>query len=284
MEKKEIFIQNILSELDLINFDENKSVFHLNSKYPDKKSITQLYALTDYLRNNPISSKIKSTPLKDIKTGYRDRCLQHYCYERINLRKKDKETCWTQNGLITHCLGSDFETKSLSTESKINLIRSLKEDQQDFVANSIYREFLRNSTILNNIEISNDGWIFFKADIPFIRQGIIPHMRFFLRKLLGYPKGKNIIKIVNSIKKSGWNDDLAIKPLVGVLGFSRKLQKYHVITGKHRIASLKYLESQNYVSQNLKINYPVISYDWGDWAQFVSYPNFSCKCQDVCKN
>ena len=38
------------------------------------------------------------------------------------------------------------------------------------------------------------------------------------------------------------------------------------------------------ISENLKINYPVISYDWGDWAQFVRYPDFSCKCQEVFKN
>ena len=108
------------------------------------------------------------------------------------ISKKDKETCWTQNGLITHCLGSDFETKSLSTESKINLIRSLKEDQQDFVANSIYmRIFDVTQQSVNDIEISNDGWIFFKADIPIIRQGIIPHMRFFLREVTrAIQKGK----------------------------------------------------------------------------------------------
>ena len=103
------FINQIIEPLEYIEFLKEEKIFHVLSSEPKDEVIRQMYQLVSILRPNPISTEIMSIPLKDIKTGYRDKCLENYCRQRLLEGKKDLETCWTRNGLITHCLGSSFE-------------------------------------------------------------------------------------------------------------------------------------------------------------------------------
>ena len=128
------------------------------------------------------------------------------------------------------------------------------------------------------------GWIHFKGDIPFIRKGVINFLKFSIRKKLNYPKGKNISKIIESIEKKGWDAKLAYQPQRGVLGYSKELDTHQVLHGKHRLAALKYLNYYGKIPDSLVIDYPVISYEWGSWAQFTQYPGTKCDCANLWKN
>jgi len=232
-----------------------------------------------FIRENPSTIPINKIKLDKINTGYYDKCLEYYCYQSINLGLNDNETCWYQNGLNTHCLGKYGDKRNMSLDEKFDYFLKLGKEKENFIYYSIFKAWKRNQGLSNNLKIDNEGWIYFNANIPYLNSGIKSKIKDKLRKALGYPKGKNILKIIKSIKKNGWDQNLASRPLGGVLGYSTILKKHHVITGKHRIASLKYLHSQDQIDGSTEIHYPIISYNWGNWKQWRPYPGF-----DLCDN
>ena len=53
--------------------------------------------------------------------------------------------------------------------------------------------------------------------------------------------------------------------------------KYNLITGRHRIAAAKYLNSLGELSDDLRVNFPIVSYPWENWIFNFPFPGF-----DIC--
>ncbi len=284
---KDAILKNLLNSIEdlyLIEYLNEENVFHVKSPHPTKEAIHQLYQLAHRLRENIIIFPKSSLMLDEIKTGYRDRCLQSFCYDTINLGKPGDQTCWENNSLITRSLGIIQDKQLKDDAHKIEILKDLSMDPNDYDSQSILRAVEKNSLLLDKMILDEFGCLHFKADISYRKKGIKSYLKTLVRKKLNYPKGKNIAKIVNSILVNGWDPILASKPQSGVLGFSKELGIHQVLHGKHRLASLKFLNSIGKVSGNLKINYPVITYDWGSWAQFRKYPGTQCSCTELWKN
>ena len=105
-------------------------------------------------------------------------------------------------------------------------------------------------------------------------------MKEALRTLFGLRR-ERVLNLVRSIEENGWDEDLARKPLGGVLGYSRSTGRYHAFTGKHRIAALRYLYSKGRIDGATPVRFPVITYPWGAWRQHRPYPGTPL-C-DVCR-
>jgi hypothetical protein len=93
-----------------------------------------------------------------------------------------------------------------------------------------------------------------------------------IKKAIGYKSSDRVLGLIHTIETNGWDPDLARKPS-GVLGLSRSTGRYQVITGKHRIAALKYLHSQGRISGSMLVDYPVITYPWGAWRHGRPHPD-----------
>ena len=273
-----------IQDLPIIEYSKEKNIFYVTASNPSKEAIQQLYKLAHRLRENLISIPKSTLRLDEIDTGYRDRCLQSYCYDTLYLNKSGNDTCWENNAFITKSLGRSDDIELHENDNKMLLLEKLSKDPKNFVSQSILRETKKNPYLLDSLIKDDDGFLHFKADIVYRRKGIKSYLKSVIRRSLKYPKGKNISKIVKSISLLGWDPNLAKIPQSGGLGFSKQLGKYQVIHGKHRLAALKYLNSIGKVPNSLIVNYPVISYDWGSWAQFRKYPGTECNCSELWKN
>ena len=108
------------------------------------------------------------------------------------------------------------------------------------------------------------------------------------RKVINYIKNifKNqdrIIELIDKIKKDGWSTIKAKQKQGdnnvsnGVLGFSRKSNKFMVFHGKHRLIAAKYLINQSVLNDDLKIEYPIIEYNENNFRQTKLI--HKCKCE-----
>jgi hypothetical protein len=272
----------VVEGIPFLSFNHAAGTFDVSDDIddPEWEQIRLLYKAVRKLRFNPPSPPLRAVRLGDLVTGYFDRCLEHYAYERLNLKTPHAETCWVRLADKTYCLGKIDPDAEFDDEAKTRFMKSLgRERRDDFIAMSIYRGYRRNPEVRADLKKDDDGWImFFLGDIPILplERGIRLKVRAknLLKKVLGYQGNDRVLKLARSIEAHGWDQELARNPS-GVLGFSRSLQRYFVITGRHRIAALKYLHSQGKIDGATEIEYPVITYPWGTWMRGRPYPGAS---------
>jgi len=272
---------SLLEGIPFVIYNYQDKVFDVTLDDITWNEIKILNKLVSRLRLNPLPPEYNKYPcIGEIKTGYYDRCLEHYCYQRLDKGLDDSQTCWTKNALQIHCVDRFSNPHRLTFEEKKNVVQRLGNDKKNFVFQSIVRQCKKQPSIIDSIFCDSNGWVFIKGDFNILPNNSLDRAKVIvkkkIRKLLKYPKNKNILSIINSVKKNGWNESMSSAPLCGVLGYSILEDKYHVLTGKHRIASMKYLLSRGYISPETRINYSVIRYKWGDWRQY-SAPYSTCQ-------
>jgi hypothetical protein len=282
-EAQKAYVQDVVEGIPFLSFDYITGTFDVSDAVSDPtwEQVRLLYKAVQKLRfNPPPPPPFHAVRLDQLVTGYFDRCLEHYCYERLNLKIPHKQKCWIRIAEKTHCLGRVDPGTEFDDEARIRFMESLGlERRDDFIAMSIYRAYCKNPEIRHALKKDDEGWLmFFRGDIPIMpldRRGRLKvSIKNFLKKVLRYQGNDRSLKLVQSIERRGWDQALARRPS-GVLGFSRTTRRYFVITGKHRIAALKYLHSQGRIDGSTLIEYPVITYPWGPWMRGRPYPDTS---------
>jgi len=262
--------------LDFINrsnvgiFSTDKNAILVNEVTLSADFFRNFFDLIDFLRTHTTRHPLFSRKISEINTGIFDQCLEQYLFDTIDLRKDSFKTCWEKRRLNYRALG--FVGRSNSAQESLLKFAH----QGDPVAISYFRE----KAINKNLEepfIARNGWLYVKTNFD-IYLTFREKLKIHFRKILGFPRGKNIKKIVNSIHKSGWDPDLANFPLIGILGYSASSQNYQVISGKHRVASLKYLHKKSLISDDTVINYPVLIYPFHDWRNHSVELGGNCNC------
>lgn len=280
-EEQKAHVEDVAHDIPFLSFNHTTGTFDVCDAVSDPTwgQVRLLYRAVQRLRfNPPPPPPFHTIRLDQLTTEYFDRCLERYCYERLNLNLPHKQTCWVRFAEKTYCLGKVAPDTDFTDEAKIRFMESLGrgERRDSFIFMSIYRAYRRDPEIRHALKKDAEGWLMFhRGDIPILPLDRWGRIKVFLKNLLkrisGYQGNDRSLKLIRSIETHGWDSNLARKPS-GVLGFSRKTRRYFVITGKHRIAALKYLHSQGRISGGTLIEYPVITYPWGSWMRGRPYP------------
>tara|TARA_B100000315_G_C14427817_1_gene518704 strand:- start:35 stop:943 length:909 start_codon:yes stop_codon:yes gene_type:complete len=281
------YANRILDDIPFVNFDETDGTFYFLYNDLTISEKKKAWKIVETLRwDNNFKFDCHSVMVKDFNTGYHDKCLENYCYERLIKKKRHKNTCWVMNNSKTYCIGKISKNSPFTDNIKIKFINSLPSDSNDLLANKInntvkYNLVYNKLKLLNNISSSKDGWITVKLNYlinnesPF--QNIIRSLRKIKRQIVNNDYEINlqyikILEIVENIRKIGWNENLAWATPNTVIGYSLVNNIYFTLTGRHRIAALMYLYNRGEISGSTKINFPVIKYNWRSWLQGTPHP------------
>jgi hypothetical protein len=250
-EAQKAYIQDVVEDVPFLSFNYTTGTFDVSDGISDP-TWEQLRVLGKAIRklshNRPPPPTFCSVRLDQLVTGYYDRCLEHYCYERLNLKIPHEQTCWVRFAEKTYCLGRVDPSTEFDDEAKARFLESLgREERDNYVAMSIYRAYRKNPEIRHALKKDDEGWLILHADVPIgpldRRERIKVSVKDFLKRMLRYPRDDRILKVVQSIETRGWDNDLAWELPEGgaVLGYSRTTGRYFALTGRHRIAAARYL-------------------------------------------
>jgi len=277
---QEQYARRVAKGIPFLSFNHDTGTFDVSDdvRDPSWEQILLLYQAVRVLRFDPPLPALHSIRLDELRTGYYDRCLEYYAYERLNLNRAHDETCWSRYAERTHCLGKIEPGARLDDDAKARFMERMgRERRNDFIAMSIYRAYRRNPEIRRDLAVDDEGWImFFRGDIPIRplarKERARVWVRDLVKRMVRYKGNDRVLRLIRDIETHGWDSELARKPS-GVLGLSRRSGRYLVITGRHRIAALKYLHSQGRIAGSTLIEYPVITYPWGAWRHGRPHPS-----------
>jgi len=293
-DEQKAYVQDVLQGVPFLSFNYTTGRFDVSDAVPEPtwEQIRTLGKATRKLSHRrppsvPPASRGEVRPpsfcsvrLDQLVTGYYDRCLEHYCYERLNLKVPHEQTCWVRFASKTYCLGRAKPDTEFDHGAKIQFLERLRRDERDnYVAMSVYRAYQRNPELIDGLKKDEAGWIILHADVPIRpldpKERVKVSVKDFLKKVLGYPNDDRVLRVVQSIETHGWDNDLAWKLPEGgaVLGYSRSTGRYFAITGRHRVAAARYLYSQGKLSGATLLEFPVITYLWGAWKQGRPHPD-----------
>ena len=273
-------VENVIEGIPFLSFNRSEATFDVDDEVSDP-SWGQVQLVLEAVRRIR-SEGLPFPPLQALRvdqlaTGYFDRCLERYCYERLSLDTPHGQTCWVRHARKTYCVGKIDPGTELDDRAKGRFLESLgRERRQDILAMSIHRAYRRDPQVRHALRMDAEGWLMFNlGDVPLRPLGRLRRFgaltRAFVRKVLKYRDDDRVLRVVRSIEAHGWNDEPAGRD-GGVLGYSRATGRHFVIAGKHRVAALKYLYSQGKIDGSTLVHYPVITYPWGQWLRGRLYP------------
>jgi hypothetical protein len=172
-----------------------------------------------------------SVSLDTIKTGFYDRCLERYLFERIDKGFENEDTCWFSRASNNHCLGWIDPEIGFGKDKKIEFVSLLNKRKPLF----------NDISIIDFFERDAKGYVYLKSSVV-------------------YTKDYKILLLLEKLQKNQFsNIQSSATPII--LGFSTTTSTYNVLSGRHRVACLKYLRNRGKISSPLKI-----------WCHVVSYP------------
>lgn len=243
-------IEKFLNKCQYLTFDSETKRFGINESnlgWTQKFSIRRLF-MSEVQRISPTSIK-----LKDISSmHYYDRCLERYIYERRCENKSNEETCWYHDAQNNKCVGWYDPRKSFEAEGKMDFVKE------------------------KALEIKRPGWGV--ADLESLVRDDDGNV-FYLSSEV-FENDYKVLSLVDNIQKYGFSNWISLSPPI-VLGYSTTTKCYNSISGRHRIATLKYLQRQNEVSGLLNIMCYIVEYPFESLAQTKPY---SDKCKQCMKN
>lgn len=223
---KIIEIEQIIPNL---SYDSKSKKFFLSTEgldWNDRAKIRR--TLMGCLRQIPPRTTIR---LDRIKTGYYDQCLERYIFERLNRNLSNKSTCWFAKAQNNKCIGW-WNPDELYGEDEKN----------EFINNLIsLGKNIDVRDMIPNLERDKNGFIFYRSNEI-------------------YEYDDKIMKLVENIRSRGFCHSLISQPPI-IFGYSKKLKNFNVISGRHRIAALKYLVSQGEVNGLKKIPCHIVEYN-----------------------
>lgn len=171
-----------------------------------------------------------SVKIDDIVTGYYDQCLERYLFERINRSIPNENTCWFKFAQNNKCIGwidPDIKFDSEARRQFLNRLSRLK-------------PYFKDKKLIDFLERDQQGYVFLCSN----------HI---------YKQDDKALLIYKNIRKNGFSNIISsLSPII--LGYSTKTGCYSVISGRHRIASLRYLRAERLISSSLKVKCHVIRY------------------------
>ena len=160
-EAQEEYVQYVVEGIPFLSFNRATGTFDVSNDIADPtwEQVLLLYQAVQKLRfNPPPPPAVHSLRLDELVTGYYDRCLEYYAYERLNLNRAHEETCWARYAERTHCLGKVRPGERLDDAARIEFMESLgRERQDDFIAMSIYRAYRKDPEIRRALKADEEG-------------------------------------------------------------------------------------------------------------------------------
>jgi len=277
------YVEDVVEGVPFLGFDRARGRFSVSESVADPTwEQTRILgkAIRKLCHRRPPPPAFCSVRLDELTMGYYDRCLEYYCYERLELNRRHEETCWVRYAEKTYCLGRMDPAAEFGPEEKARFMERLaREESRNYVAMSVWRAYRKNHRLLRTLKKDDEGWVLLLADIPMrplgYRERLVASAKESAKRVLRYPREDRVLRVVRSIEASGWNNDIAwTEPEGGaVLGYSTSGRRYFALTGRHRIAAARYLYSQGKLSGATLLEFPVIEYPWGPWRQGRSHPD-----------
>jgi hypothetical protein len=276
------YIQSIVQGIPFLAFDHDSGHFEVreDTSDPSWEQVKLLGVATRRLsRQRPPQPSLFRVRLGDIHTGYYDRCLEHYCCERLDLNVPHEQTCWARFASKTHCLGRIDPDDPFDYRAKVQFLdRLAHEEAGNYVAMSIYRAYRKQPGLADALKKDADGWVFFWGNVAIrpldVRGRLVSWLRETARGAIRSTPDDRVLGVVHSIETHGWDNDLAWPATEGgaVLGYSRSTNRHMVLTGRHRVAAARHLYSGNKLDGETILELPVITYSWGTWRHGRPYP------------
>lgn len=243
-------IKNLLITEPNISFDTRRGAFTITNE-----------SLTPYERVNIRATLMKrlgvirpltSVRIDDLMMGYYDQCLERYLFERINRSMPNEKTCWFRYAQNNKCIGWVDRDATFGFDEKRQFLYKLNQ-RKNFCKDDKSAEIDKLAEFL---ERDSNGYIFFRSNNVYEEDG-------------------KIMSLYGSIKKKGFsNIESSLIPII--LGYSKKTGRYNAISGRHRIAVLRYLRTQGIIKGSLKIKCHLIKYPFESMVYTRPY-NGTCK-------
>ena len=221
-------IKELLESEQNILFDAHKGVFTIiNENLTPEERVDIHTTLKEKLSE---VKPLTSVKVDDLMMGYYDQCLERYLYERLNRLKPNEETCWFKYAQNNKCVGWIDANSDFGVSEKEQLLFKLKR----------HDPYYKDDKLVEFLERDSDGYV-------------------YVRSANIYKDDCEILHLCRSIKENGFsNIESSFIPII--LGYSKKTGCYNVISGRQRVAVLRYLRTQGLINGSLKIKCHLIEY------------------------
>ena len=213
-------IEKFIQDEPNINYDlvsHRYSIKNPNLNWNERMSIRRNIMLS--LRDIPPKSKIK---IDNIFPGYYDQCLERYLFQKVNQNRPNDESCWFKFAQNNKCIGWSDPNINFDTDEKSQFIDTFQH----------FKKSNTNCSLEENIERDNRGFIFLKSN--------------------NYPEQDDkVFELYKNISKSKFSNYISTYPPI-IVGHSLETNLHTILSGRHRIAVLRYLRSQNKISNKTK--------------------------------
>jgi len=239
-------INQFLKQVKEIKYNDQQKLYNITV---DTLSLNERGRLRRAIMQNLKDIAPTSTiVLKDINVGYYDKCLEKYLHERLDLFITNEQTCWYKMAQNNKCIGflkPDMEFDDKAKKAFLQQKEKIKPgwDQPEYI---------------NLLKRNDEGYIFFLSNYEFT-------------------KDDGIIQLVRNIQQYGFSNYLSVSSPI-ILGYSIISQTYSLISGRHRIASLKYLASQDIISSKQEIVCHIIKYPYDSLIYTRPYASECITC------
>lgn len=217
-------LQNLFDHHDDIYLDQERNVFRIADGLSWDMRQSTRSVLLETLKN---VMPVHSIRLNEIVTGYYDQCLERYLFERLNREMRNNETCWM---------------RLAQTNKTVGVVDS-NHSRERALSGLITNNPRLSSKDLAKFEIGKDGFVVYKD-----------------QKISN--DDDRAIGIYKSIRRFGfWNTISRSSPII--IALSLKTLRYQIVSGRHRVAVLRYLNSIGQIrgTQKIKCHIVEMPYD-----------------------
>jgi len=197
--------------------------------------------------------KISPTSIKlnDIlDTHYYDRCLERYIHEKKCREINNEDTCWLRYAQNNKCIGWYDPQKPFNDAGKNDLLKEL----------ALIKPSYANIKDLNPLIREEDGYVYnISSNI--------------------FKEDDSVLALVGNIEKRGFSNWISLSVPI-VLGYSTTTKRYNAICGRHRIATLRYLQKQGVVSGQLDVMCHIVKYPFESLTQTRPYSDTCKSCME----
>lgn len=241
-------LRNLLDTLTSLTFDAETKNFFIKDKNisPEERVYYKNMLIAKTISINPTTT----ITIDSINTGYLDRCLEHYIWQRLNGGVTNEKTCFLNNVINNGCMGWIDPEIEFNLEVKKQYLKKRSHHKSKFKNEEYY---------LDRMVRRSDGSIFILSDSVF-------------------KEDYKILTLCDNIRKNGFNSTKFICPPV-VIGFSTSTGHHNVIVGRHRVAVLKYLAKQGELNSSMGIKCHLIKYPYNSLSYIRPYEYICQTCE-----
>lgn len=185
---------------------------------------------------------------EDIKVGYYDKCLWRYLDQVYTSGDRPQDTCWHKYAQNNKCVDKLDKDESFNDERKKLFLKRLKMEDASL-----------DDDVFKKLVFDENNCIYILSDIL-------------------HTKSDKVEELSARIKKRGWDKYASISTPI-IIGYSCITGKHQIISGRHRIAVLKYLINQGLIRSNIKIHCHYIEYPFDTLSATRPYSEHCKQCR-----